>query len=335
MSYADSNHLRAIRTGDLMSRLAGLLVQVGGDILSTLRLTWPFLLISIVAAAGLTTYVGTERLERWLRRRLWVGIVGAVALASLTPFCSCGTTAVLIAGLASSTPWAPLVAFMVASPLTSPAELLLSAGLMGWPFALMFFVGTIAIGLAAGGLAAAVERTGWLRDQARVRASGSRCEEVCAPTRASTGPGTASAQELRLRGARLADFGREVLVTGRRLLVFFLVFTAVGYLVIRAIPTEWVTDCLGGGSVEAIPLAALVGIPAYVNTEASLPLVAALVDGGMGTGAALAFLMTGAGAGVGSVAGLLVIARRRIVGLVVGILLVGGMLLGWVGEMIL
>ena len=318
-----------------MSRLTGLLVQVGGDILSTLRLTWPFLLISIVAAAGLTTYVGTERLEGWLRRRLWVGIVGAVALASLTPFCSCGTTAVLIAGMASSTPWAPLVAFMVSSPLTSPAELLLSAGLMGWPFALTFFIGTIAIGLAAGGLATAVERTGWLRDQARVRASDSRCEEACKTTQVVAGPGTASVLELRHRGARLRDFGREVLVTGRRLLVFFLVFTAVGYLVIRAIPTGWVTDLLGGGATGAIPLAALVGIPAYVNTEASLPLVAALVDGGMGTGAALAFLVTGAGASVGSVAGLLVIARRRIVGLVVGILLVGGMLLGWIGEMIL
>lgn len=317
-----------------MSWLTGLLVQVGGDVVSTLRLTWPFLLISIVAAAGLTNYVGTERLEGWLRRRMWVGIVGAVALASLTPFCSCGTTAVLIAGMASSTPWAPLVAFMVSSPLTSPAELLLSAGLMGWPFALTFFMGTITIGLAAGGLAAAIERTGRLRDQARVRTSGSRCEDARA-TRVATGPGTASVRELQRGGARLRDFGREVLVTGRRLLVFFLVFTAVGYMVIRAIPTDWVTDLLGGGATGAIPLVALVGIPAYVNTEASLPLVAALVDGGMGTGAALAFLVTGAGASIGSVAGLLVIARRRVVGLVVGILLIGGMLLGWAGEMIL
>ena len=51
-----------------MDRLAALLVQVGGDIVSTLRLTWPFLLVSIVAAAALTTFVGTERLEAWLRR---------------------------------------------------------------------------------------------------------------------------------------------------------------------------------------------------------------------------------------------------------------------------
>ena len=74
----------------------------------------------------------------------------------------------------------------------------------------------------------------------------------------------------------LTDFGHELLLTGRRLLAFFLVFTAVEYMVIRAIPTGWVTDLLGGGATGAILLAALVGVPAYVNTEASLPLVAAL-----------------------------------------------------------
>ena len=323
-----------MRIRGLVNRVAELLTEVTSDVGSTLLLTWPFLVISIVAAAALTTYVGTERLEGWLRRRIWVGVVGAVALASLTPFCSCGTTAVIIAGMASSTPWAPLVAFMVSSPLTSPAELLLSAGLMGWPFAMTFFIGTVAIGLAAGAVAAIIERSGWLRDQARVRSSGAQCVDACG-FRVSYGPGTASVRELGLGRFRLAEFGREVAVTGRRLLVFFLVFTAVGYLVIRAIPTHWVTDLLGGGASAAIPLAALVGIPAYVNTEASLPLVAALVDGGMGRGAALAFLVTGAGASIGSVSGLLVIARRRVVGLVVAILLVGGVLLGWLGEMIL
>ena len=326
--------MRAVWTGDLLSWLTGLLVQVAGDVASTLVLTWPFLLISVVAAAALTTYSGTDRLERWLRRRVWVGIIGAVALAGLTPFCSCGTTAVIIAGMAASTPWAPLVAFMVASPLTSPAELLLSAGLLGWPFALVFFVGTIAIGLAAGGLTAVIERSGWLHDQARVRAAGPRGAETCG-TGVASGPGTVSAGQLGLSRLRLAELAREVAVTARRMMVFFLAFTSVGYLVIRAIPTVWVTDLLGQGASGAVPLAALVGIPAYVNTEASLPLVAALVDGGMGTGAALAFLVTGAGASIGSVSGLLVIARRRVVALVVGILLAGGMALGWAGDMIL
>lgn len=85
----------------------------------------------------------------------------------------------------------------------------------------------------------------------------------------------------------------------------------------------------------AVPLAALLGIPAYVNTEASLPLVAALVDGGMGSGAALAFLVTGAGTSLGAISGLFIIARKRVVGLVVSLLFAGAVVLGWLGQSLL
>jgi uncharacterized protein len=127
-----------------------LLGRVLIDVWHTVVVVWPFLLLSVVAAAALNVYVGTDRLSGALRRRTSVAVVGAVALASATPFCSCGTTAVTLGMLATSAPWAPIVAFMVASPLTSPSELLLSAGLLGWPFALLFFVGTIGLGLVAG-----------------------------------------------------------------------------------------------------------------------------------------------------------------------------------------
>ena len=134
---------------------------------------------------------------------------------------------------------------------------------------------------------------------------------------------------------RLDAYGREVWRIGRRLLVFFLAYTALGYLVIEAIPTTWLTDHLGGNSPLAVPLAALLGIPAYVNTEGSLPLVATMVDGGMGPGPALAFIVTGAGTSIGAISGLFVIARARVVALVVGLLFVGALVLGWTGQLVL
>lgn len=333
----------------MLTWIWALVGDVAADVARTVATTWPFLVLSIVAAAAVTTYVGTDRLEALLRRRVWLGTVAAVALAALTPFCSCGTTAILLGGLATSAPWAPLVAFMVASPLTSPAELLLSAGLFGWQFALVFFLGTIVIGLAAGAVTVRIERSGWLHGQARVTAEQSSCAaDTCDVSAAvgTTAGAPAAGTTLTLIGEtttpvgtwqrlRLSDLARETLVVGRRLVVFFLAFTAVGYLLIEAIPTAWITTYLGGGSITAVPVAALAGIPAYVNTEASLPLVAALMDGGMGTGPALAFLVTGAGTSIGAVAGLLVIARRRVVGLVVVILVVAAMLLGWFGTLVL
>lgn len=315
------------------------ITRVLGDVGGTVVHVWPFLVVSVVAAAAVTVYVGTDRVSALLRRRAGVATAGAVLLATLTPFCSCGTTAVLVGMLAASAPWAPLVAFMVASPLTSPSELFLSVGLFGWPFALVFFVGTMALGLAAGAVAAALDRVGWLQGQARVGeascASGS-CT-VAEPVVLSMGPGAASIAEIPTRRQRwkIDELVAALWSNGRTLTLFFLGFTFVGYAVIEAIPTAWLADHLGGDSLLAVPLASLLGIPTYINTEASLPLVASLMDGGMGAGPAMAFLVTGAGTSIGAITGLFVIARGRVVGLVVSLLFAGSIVLGWIAQVLL
>lgn len=314
-----------------------LIGRVIGDVIATTRHVWPFLSISSVAAAAISVYVGTDRVSQLLNRRSLVATGGAVALATLTPFCSCGTTAVLVGMLAASSPWAPIVAFMVSSPLTSPSELVLSAGLFGWPFALVFFVGTIALGFAAGWLAHLLDRIGWLRGQARVAPSASTSPvSAPAPVPAVFGPGAASVAELPGRRDRwkVDQFVQELLSTGKKLMLFFLGFTAVGYLVIEAIPTDWLTHHLGDGSWAAVPLAAILGVPAYINTEASLPVVATLMDGGMGAGPAMAFLVTGAGTSLGAIGGTFVIARKRVIALVVLLLFAGALALGWFAQIV-
>ncbi len=342
-----------------MDWLIDLLDRVGGDVVRTFEIVWPFLVVAVLVAAAVPVYVGLDRMSRLLRRRWSVATVGAVALATLTPFCSCGTTAVLLGMIAASSPWAPLVAFMVSSPLTSPSELIFSAGLFGWSFALLFFVGTIVLGLAAGWITHRLDQAGWLDGQARVQSAppcdsapvdqtsgghqvytcvgevGSEPSSGAVATQVES-PITAVSSRPRLtQRLRFAEYGREVVTTGRRLLVFFFAYTAIGYLVIEAIPTSWLTDYLGGGSALAVPLAAVIGIPAYVNTEGSLPLVATMVEGGMGPGPALAFIVTGAGTSVGAISGLFVIARTRVVALVVAMLFVGALVLGWTGQLLL
>ena len=324
-----------------MSVVGDLLGRVAVDVGQTFVNTWPFMLLSVAAAAALTVYVGNERLARWLGSRAAVG--SSVGLAVATPFCSCGTTAVTLGMIATRAPWAPIIAFMVASPLTSPSELFLSAGLLGWPFALLFFGGTIALGLGAGVVASAFDRAGWLQGQARMAASSScataACdtdETACCPSTSartpalSMGPGAAAITEIgpRYRRWRLDEFGREFLSVGRRMLMFFVGFTALGYLFIEAIPTAWLQGWLGGDSAMAVVSSALLGIPMYLNTEGSLPLIAGLMDGGMGPGPAMAFLITGAGTSLGAIAGMLVIARRRVVVLTIGILVVGAVIMG-------
>jgi uncharacterized membrane protein YraQ (UPF0718 family) len=316
--------------------VASLLGRVARDVWSTVAADWPYLLLSVVAAAAVPVYLGTDRLGAWLSQRRWVAIGAAVLLATLTPFCSCGTTALVLGMLATRTPWAPVVAFMVASPLTSPEELLLSAGLFGWPFALIFFVGTIALGFAAGAVTDLLERTGWLANQARMRlgkcsdgscpASARSALPAELPRRHATGEGVA--RRALAERLRVADLVHELRGPGRRLAILFLGYSALGYLVIELLPAGLLTGWLSGRSPTSIAFAALLGVPVYITTEASLPMVAALVHGGFGLGPAMAFLVTGAGTSVGAITGAFVIARTRVIGLVVGLLFVGALILG-------
>jgi uncharacterized protein len=317
----------------MLEPIVSLVADVAAKVVATLAHNWPYLVIGIVGAAALQVYVGTDRIAGWLRRRRGVAVVGAVGAAVGTPLCSCGTTAVVLSMLATTVPWAPVVAFMVASPLSSPSELLLSAGLFGWPFALVFFIGSIGLGLTAGGLAAIGERLGWLRNQARFAPTCDPAVTPCdlSPAAASVGPGAASVAEFPPPWAarwRLAEFGRALGAVTRRTLPLFLGFAALGYLVTALVPQAWITGWLGGGSPLAIVAAATLGIPFYINSDGSLPLIATLIDGGMGTGPAMAFLVTGAGTSLGAISGGLLIARWRVLALVVGTLWTGAIVLG-------
>jgi uncharacterized membrane protein YraQ (UPF0718 family) len=124
-------------------------------------------------------------------------------------------------------------------------------------------------------------------------------------------------------------FVTELWSISKRLLPLFFGFTFVGYLLNGLIPTTWILSLFGSGHAYSIPLAATLGLPFYINTEASLPLVRAMLDSGMSQGAALAFLITGAGTSIGAIGGALTIARWRVIAIVIGTLWAGSVLIGF------
>jgi uncharacterized membrane protein YraQ (UPF0718 family) len=331
--------------GVLMEYLTNLVTTVAGDVWTTIVHNWPYLLLSVVVASVVQVYVNPDRLSTWLRRRVWVAVLAAVALGALTPFCSCGTTAIVLGALASSVPWAPIVAFMASSPLTSPEEFVLSVGLFGPGFATTFFVAAIVVGLVGGAAAWWLEGHGFLRGQSRLPephttpAPGSCCtDDAGVVTQGAGGTRTLTViQPLAptvTRAARLRLFASALAENARKLAVFFLAFASIGYLLIRVIPTGLVTGLLGDGNpVWSVPLAAVLGIPVYLNTDGSLPLVASFVHGGMAPGAAIAFLITGAGTSIASISGMLVIARWRVVALVIATLFVTAVATGWLSAL--
>lgn len=349
---------------------------------------WPYLGASIVIAALLKLLVDAEKVSAFLSRYRGAGVVAVTTAAVATPLCSCGTTAVVLGMMASMIPWAPIVAFMVASPLTSPEELIYSAGLFGWPFALAFFFSSIVLGLAGGWLAGVFESRGWLANQLRFTerppascgcsseagqsAAPSRVfsfqvprietgdrDSICgcaaeSPAKPATGCGCGAesrSSQVAERGTgcgcstpvsavttnraastkpslTIAGLVREFYDSAKHLAVMFTGFAFIGYFLNGLIPVDWVGAVFGSGNTYSVPLAATLGLPLYINSEASLPLIRTLMDAGMSQGAALAFTISGSGTSIGAIAGALTIARWRVVALVVGVLWLGAILSG-------
>lgn len=326
-----------------MEYLSRLVTGVAGDVWTMVVHNWPYLLLSVVIASVVQVYVKADRLAAWLRRRTWVAVLAAVALGALTPFCSCGTTAIVLGALASSVPWAPIVAFMASSPLTSPEEYVLSVGLFGPAFATTFFASAIVVGLVAGAAAWWLEGHGYLRNQSRMSApeplvACSECGGAAGlDTEGGGGVRTLTIVEVAtppVRTVRVRQLGAALWANTRKLALYFLAFAGIGYLLIRLIPTGVITGLLGSGNpVWSVPLAAVLGIPVYLNTDGSLPLVATFMQGGMAPGAAIAFLITGAGTSIGAISGMLVIARWRVVALVIATLFVTAVATGWLSSL--
>ncbi|MDF2840767.1 MAG: hypothetical protein K0Q99_1539, partial [Clostridia bacterium] len=89
-------------------------------VLNTLVHNAPVLAIGILVAAAINVYVDPERLKRAIAKNAGVSITGSVAFGAFTPFCACGTMAVIVSMLTTALPWGPIMAFLTSSPLMSP-----------------------------------------------------------------------------------------------------------------------------------------------------------------------------------------------------------------------
>ncbi len=116
----------------------------------------------------------------------------------------------------------------------------------------------------------------------------------------------------------------------RALALPVLLAVAAAVLILGAVPTEVVTALAGPGNPVAVPLAAVLGAPFYVATEAFLPIAAALHGAGMGLGATFALVISATGVNLPELAVLSRVLPTRLLaayaGAVLGVAVAAGYL---------
>jgi uncharacterized membrane protein YraQ (UPF0718 family) len=293
------------------------------NLLQTLRHNAPILAFGVAVAAAIAVYGNPEKIRGALSNRMTASVFTTVAFGVFTPFCACGTMAVVVAMLSTAIPWSAIMAFLTSSPLMSPDEFIFIAGIISPGFAAGLTAASIAIGLGSGIVAHIVEKkTHFLDGQIRM------APPAACPAEAQE---TAKPDKYKIRA-----FLRYVYQVGvRQILLYFSIFVIVGYLINRYVPSEWITVALGEDNPFAIPLMALVGIPLYITGPSSIPLIQSLLDGGASTGALMAFMITGPGTSAGVIAGIGTIMKGRAVALYLGLMLAGALAAGYLTEFFL
>lgn len=331
---------RLLRFGDMLRKEQGVWLLAGAILLLLLALdpaqgrasavftgvqlldVAPFLLLSV----GVAAFAGASGADGLIARAFTGAPAAMVVVASLagalSPFCSCGVIPLIAALLAMGVPLPAVMAFWLASPVMDPSMFVLTAGVLGMEFAVAKTLAAIGLGLLGGFGTMALAGAGALSD----------------PLREGVGNGGCGGAKVRTvkpvvwrfwaEPARVEKFRKEALKSalflGRWLALAFLLES----LMLAYVPAETVTRALGGEGLLPILTATLVGVPAYLNGYAALPLVGGLIGQGMAPGAGLAFLVAGGVTSLPAAIAVWALAKKPVFLLYLGFSLVGSFAAG-------
>jgi uncharacterized membrane protein YraQ (UPF0718 family) len=298
--------------------------------------TWilPFLLASVLLAAWLKAAGADKVIGATVSRSPVRAILVFAAAGALSPFCSCGVVPLIAALLAAGVPLPAVMAFWVASPLMDPEMFVLMWAMLGLEFTLAKTLAAFGLGLGAGLATLAVQRAGLFANPLRPVLTGGGCG-TSSDCGAATSCGTDTPASQAMRWAFWRDQDRRAVFTteardiGLFLAKWLLLAFTLESLMVRWLPPEMIVSYLGGENVYAIPLAVAIGVPAYLNGFAAVPLMGELMSMGMAPGAALAFLVAGGVTSLPAAMAVFALVRAPLFGWYLLISLIGSLAIGY------
>jgi len=247
----------------------------------TLRVL-PYFLLGAMTAAVLKVYASTRWTNRLFAsgtRSVWL----ASALAAVLPGCSCATGPMAQGLHRQGASLGTVTAFLMMSPLLAPTTIVLTWGVLGWPFALARVAFPFMFIPLLGMLLNRMDgRTGW--GAPRPVAGGSIEAASCCDD-----PACAVPESVRPR------FLPEFLTVLRNLARPFLLGLAIAAALSALLPEDIIPRTIGAAGPFAFLAAALIGIPLYVCEGEEVVLTYAALGVGLASGPAFTFLLGSVG----------------------------------------
>ena len=282
----------------------------------------PFLALSV----GIAAYAGATGADGLIARAFTGSPIAMIFLAAviggLSPFCSCGVIPLIAALLAMGVPLSAVMAFWHASPVMDPSMFFLTTGVLGLEFAVAKTFAALSLGVFGGFVVHALSQAGMLSEPLREGVGNGGCG----------GAKVRSVQPVVWKfwsdNARVAKFMGEGIKTSLFLVKWLTLAFILESLMLAWLPADLVASSLGGTGIAPIGIATLVGVPAYLNGYAALPLVGGLIEQGLAPGAALAFLVAGGVSSLPAAIAVWALVKREVFFLYLSIALTGSFAIG-------
>jgi uncharacterized membrane protein YraQ (UPF0718 family) len=288
--------------------------------------------VFIVIAISLVAYVKAAGAETMLAKAFEGNQVKMVAMAALlgglSPFCSCEVIPFIAALLAVGAPLAAVMAFWLASPLMDPAMFTITWAELGFDFAVAKTVAAVSLGLFGGYVTMMFANSPVFAEPLREQPQVGGCCGVKKPFQGK--PVWRFWTEAERRVTFRKTWVENALFLGKWLMIAYL-FEA---LMVTYDTTDWVAQVLGGEGIGTIILAALVGMPAYLNGYAAVGLLGGLMDQGMSAGAAMSFVIAGGVSCIPAAIAVWALVKPRVFAAYIGIAFVGAIAAGLVWSVL-
>ncbi len=142
----------------------------------------PVIFVAILFSASIRATGADELVARVFEGRRYTMILGAAFLGALTPICGVGVLPIIAGLLGAGVPLAAIMAFWLASPITDPPMLAITAGTLGLDFAVGKTLAAFGIGLVGGIATDYLLNRGFFKNPLRAQAlTENSCGATCGP----------------------------------------------------------------------------------------------------------------------------------------------------------
>lgn len=289
---------------------------------------WLFLLLGIVFTAVFQVFIDKNKLGAWVLKHPHISIAGAAAFGVVSPL---GTyVCIPMAGslYSKGAPLAPLMAFLVASPILNPTIFMLTVGAFGYEMAFLRLLAGVLLGIVAGYIVMfGGGRKAWIY---RSTQSAEESQSVNISVQIVKKDGTEPAA-LQLK---LIRFGKELLGSARYMSKYFSIAILIAAAIKNLVTADQVDWLLGSSSFMSVLVATGAGIPLYSCGGAAIPVLYQLAEMGMTPGAVLAFFISGPSTRLSNLVIIRSVFNFKILSVYLAIVLGGALLLGYLYNLL-